>query len=243
MGVNSRDDFSKEIKRVLQERVGNRCSNPSCRCLTSGPNFDENKASRIGVAAHITAASPGGPRYEEAVSPEQRRSIQNGIWLCQNCAKRIDADPKNHSITLLFSWKSHAEEIARLALAGLPIPPNLESEGYFCPFCDTFVKKGRTVCLGCKAEVAYGATRSEWNNDYKAGVIFAVMGASFILFFLPLFLSSQLGWELQPFWGLSIPLSLALSALAAPFLGHYVASKNDTEKRQLPPRFIRKTLI
>jgi hypothetical protein len=64
-----RDDFNKEVKRVIAARVNNLCSNPSCRAQTSGPKVDSTKAINIGVAAHITAASPGGPRYESALTP------------------------------------------------------------------------------------------------------------------------------------------------------------------------------
>jgi hypothetical protein len=47
----------------------------------------------IGVAAHITAASVGGPRYDASLKPKQRAAIENGIWLCQNCGTMIDRDP------------------------------------------------------------------------------------------------------------------------------------------------------
>jgi hypothetical protein len=46
----------------------------------------------VGVAAHITAASPGGPRFDPNLSDKERASATNGIWLCQNCAKLIDND-------------------------------------------------------------------------------------------------------------------------------------------------------
>lgn len=67
----------------------------------------------IGVAAHITAASPDGPRYDECLSQSERKGIRNGIWLCQNCAKLIDNDPNYYSIAKLKIWKQRAEEKAR----------------------------------------------------------------------------------------------------------------------------------
>ncbi|MCK4765576.1 MAG: hypothetical protein KAW12_25465, partial [Candidatus Aminicenantes bacterium] len=111
--VNSRDDFSEKTKRVLQERVANRCSNPECKAPTSGPNAIETKATRIGVAAHITAASKEGPRYNPNLSPEERKSIKNGIWLCQNCSKVVDSDPLCYPVAVLYEWKEKAEEKAR----------------------------------------------------------------------------------------------------------------------------------
>ena len=104
-----RDDFSQKIKELLPKRVGNRCSNPSCRQLTSGPQIDPNKALNVGVAAHITAASADGPRYDSTKNSEERVSIQNGIWLCQKCAKLIDNDPLRYTVEILVIWKTEAE--------------------------------------------------------------------------------------------------------------------------------------
>ena len=53
-----RDDFPKPVLETLAKRVGNRCSNPACRKRTSGPHTEDDKALNVGVAAHITAASP-----------------------------------------------------------------------------------------------------------------------------------------------------------------------------------------
>lgn len=107
-----RDDFSEQTKRVLAARVGHRCSNPNCRVLTAGPQLESGKSLNVGVAAHITAASADGPRYDEALSPEQRVAAENGIWLCQTCAKLIDNDPRRFTVGLLQEWKSQAEDAA-----------------------------------------------------------------------------------------------------------------------------------
>jgi hypothetical protein len=110
--VGLRDDFSDVIKRILSQRVANRCSNPDCRAQTCGPQVDPGKAVNVGVAAHITAASPGGPRYDPGSTPEQRTDSTNGIWLCQNCAKLVDNDPARYPTTLLIKWKTDAESEA-----------------------------------------------------------------------------------------------------------------------------------
>ncbi len=81
-----RDDFSKETKRVIAQRAGQRCSNPSCRRGTAGPGLDLRKWLNVGVAAHITAASPDGPRLDVNITSEMRSSIANAIWLCQSCS-------------------------------------------------------------------------------------------------------------------------------------------------------------
>jgi hypothetical protein len=111
-----RDDFTKSVKDTLSKRVALRCSNPNCRKLTAGPNSDEEKATNIGVAAHITAASQGGPRYNELLTTKQRKSIDNAIWLCQSCAKLVDNDEVKYPEGLLKRWKIDAEESTELEL-------------------------------------------------------------------------------------------------------------------------------
>lgn len=106
---NSRDDFSLSTKRLLGSRVGMRCSNPACRKATCGANTDPEKITNIGVAAHICAAAEGGPRYDPSMSSTDRKSSENGIWLCQSCAKLIDSDEANYTKELLQSWKKLAE--------------------------------------------------------------------------------------------------------------------------------------
>ena len=111
-----RDDFTEEVKRTLAARVSYRCSNPDCRAQTTGPQDDPGKAVNVGVAAHITAAAAGGPRYTPALSPEERRHFDNGIWLCQTCAKLVDSDVLRFQETLLRAWKTVAEDRARNSL-------------------------------------------------------------------------------------------------------------------------------
>jgi hypothetical protein len=107
------DDFSEPVKRALAARVGHRCSNPDCRALTSGPQDDPAKSVNVGVAAHVAAASPGGPRYDPDMLPEERSAPANGIWLCQNHAKLVDNDFARFTVEILLKWKSDAEAEAR----------------------------------------------------------------------------------------------------------------------------------
>jgi hypothetical protein len=98
---NSRHDFPSKTKDMLARRVGMRCSNPACHKMTSGPQADPNKALNIGVAAHITAATRDGLRYAPSLSKHERSSIENGIWLCQNCAKLVDNDESRYTVQIL----------------------------------------------------------------------------------------------------------------------------------------------
>ena len=107
-----RDDFPLPTKELLAERVAYRCSNPECRQVTSGPQKDPTKSVNIGVAAHITAASAGGPRFNLSMTPDERRAAENGIWLCQSCAKLVDNDPIRYGVDILHQWKDLAEKTA-----------------------------------------------------------------------------------------------------------------------------------
>jgi hypothetical protein len=107
-----RADFSEKTKDTLAKRVGLWCSNPDCRMATMGPNSTESAVTNIGVAAHITAASTGGPRYDETIDDDHRSAIANGIWLCQSCAKLIDSDVSYYRLDVLRRWKSEAEKCA-----------------------------------------------------------------------------------------------------------------------------------
>lgn len=113
---NNRDNFSKKTIDSLRRRAGNRCSNPECRVPTDAPSEEgPEKINSIGEAAHITAAAPGigARRYNQALNSEERQSILNGIWLCANCADKIDKDEETYTVVLLHKWKKKAEESAK----------------------------------------------------------------------------------------------------------------------------------
>ena len=112
----NRDEFPSQVKEVLAKRVGTLCSNPQCCTPTYGPNIEPTKGLSKGAAAHVAAAAPGGPRFDAAMTPEQRGGIDNGIWLCRSCADLIDKDPLRFTSEILRRWKNLAEERARKAL-------------------------------------------------------------------------------------------------------------------------------
>jgi len=112
----ARDDFSEKAKRTIAGRVGWQCSYPKCNSPTVGPAADPTRLYNLGAACHITAAAPGGPRYDADMLEEQRRHPSNGIWMCQTHAKEIDDDVVEHPADLLRQWKVEAEERARRRL-------------------------------------------------------------------------------------------------------------------------------
>ena len=108
----NRDNFPAKVIKTIRDRVEGICSNPDCRRLTIGPHSDKEKFLNLGRASHITAAAPGGPRYDPNITRDERRSIDNAIWLCNMCADKIDKDEEKYTQKLLLSWKKKSESIA-----------------------------------------------------------------------------------------------------------------------------------
>lgn len=104
-GLAVRDEFPQVVRRVIAERASLICSNASCGTSTGGPQIDSSKSLNLGVAAHISAASQGGPRYDPTLTVEQRSSADNGVWLCQKCAKLVDNDEARYPASILKAWK------------------------------------------------------------------------------------------------------------------------------------------
>lgn len=121
-----RDNFSERTKKLLASRVAYRCCSPECSRPTTGPANYEGASINIGVAAHITAASAGGPRFDPHMTTEERSDQANGIWLCQSCAKIIDSDVEQFTALILRQWKSDAIARSKKALfGGIQRPPEL----------------------------------------------------------------------------------------------------------------------
>ena len=110
MTALSRDEFTKTTRDTIARRSGYRCAFPNCRKLTIRPD-PSNPSSSVneGIAAHICAASPEGPRYDPAMTREQRTSAENGIWLCGTCSQIVDKLPNTYSSDTLRYWKQSAE--------------------------------------------------------------------------------------------------------------------------------------
>lgn len=122
--IKDRDEFPRETRDILAKRVGGRCS--ICRVVTSGPHDKMERAVSVGVAAHISGAAPGGPRYDPAMTPQARASIGNGIWLCQIHAKLVDNDVVRYTVARLVQIKAAAEQSTRLELErGISTAQNL----------------------------------------------------------------------------------------------------------------------
>jgi hypothetical protein len=111
--MTKRDDFSPQTKRYLALRAGHQCSFTRCPQRTVGPSGESPMAiTNVGDAAHICAAAPGGRRYVESMTPEERSHIDNAIWCCVLHARLIDRDQTISTIEALRHMKRDREAAA-----------------------------------------------------------------------------------------------------------------------------------
>lgn len=79
----NRDDFSQQVKVCLPSVRDIDAQTQIAKNQLLGAQEGGSKSISIGIAAHITAAAPGGPRYNAAMTPEERSSIDNGFGCVQ----------------------------------------------------------------------------------------------------------------------------------------------------------------
>jgi|GEM_PF-3568782 len=168
---SNRDDFNHRTKRIIAQRSGFRCA--ICGCQTEGPGLDHDKAVSIGDAAHITAASPKGPRYDANLTSEQRADPSNGLWACKNHHWIIDHDPKRYTVVGLIAAKRRAEDAA-LRLLGLEAAQGTEllaaivttwgaSDRMIAQWREKYrYNEGGVLELDLEEKAAEGKKQSEW---------------------------------------------------------------------------------
>ena len=104
-----RDNFTKQTRDQLGESVGFNCVRPGCGKPKTALNPDGIFIG-IGNGAHDSAAAPGGPRYNEQLTPEQRRALDNGAWLCPTCARLVDIDSVRFPEGTISDWQRKAAD-------------------------------------------------------------------------------------------------------------------------------------
>ena len=162
-----RDNFSEATKRFLALRASHCCS--LCGRPTVGPSNESPTAvTNVGEAAHICAASPGGKRFVETMSPEERSHIDNAIWLCATHARLIDRDEATFTIEALRRMKrNHEAACAR----EIQQPTDRSAQAY-----DLIAVGPDVVCTG----ELLGVTGPEWlfrlmnfiSGDFHAAINF-----------------------------------------------------------------------
>ncbi len=80
---------SAETYKLLYVRSGNECAFSGCH----HPIFNDD-GTYIAQLCHITAANKGGPRYDSSQSDEDRRAIENLLFMCHRHHKETDDTSK-----------------------------------------------------------------------------------------------------------------------------------------------------
>ena len=118
--MSDENSFLSGIKTKLALRAGYMCS--LCGKLTVGPsNETDESVNLIGEAAHIHSARPKARRYNKDMNPEERRDINNGIWLCRNHHKNIDSDESEYTVQFLKNIKENHEKRVDLLNKGISL--------------------------------------------------------------------------------------------------------------------------
>ncbi len=116
-----RDRVPPAQEKVVIARSGNKCAYPQCGLeLTIDPRSVGDQPKATGKVAHIAAASPGGPRYDETMTRTQRRSAGNLVYLCGPHHDAIDSQLEYHTREFLLDAKrAHEEAVERAVRSAL----------------------------------------------------------------------------------------------------------------------------
>lgn len=106
---------TKEVIRRLFAYSGNICAFPECneRLIDVEGDF-------VGQICHIEAAEPGGERYNDAMTDEDRRSYENLLLLCYKHHVKTD-DVIRYPVVALKKMKGDHEARFTDSLYGLPM--------------------------------------------------------------------------------------------------------------------------
>lgn len=115
MSTATRDPVPAAQARVVISRSGDRCAYRGCgQELSLAPPSNRDHPKATGKVAHICAASPGGPRYDGTMTPSQRGSADNLIYLCGPHHDAIDSQLHFHTAEWLRQAKrDHERAVAR----------------------------------------------------------------------------------------------------------------------------------
>ncbi len=142
----ARDNFSDLTKSDLARNAHLHCVYPGCPRATHGPTELGEKSINVGHAAHASAASPKGPRFNTEMTPEQRKAYENGAWLCAHHATLIDRDPESYPVETIRGWQKQAEDRAREALTGRHMRANIGYEEV-CSKLEAFLKETNRISI------------------------------------------------------------------------------------------------
>lgn len=109
--MSNRDPDPLESQvRILFGKAAGQCSYPDCgRNLVAPSRARGDLPRNTAKIGHITAASPGGPRYDASLTVDERRSEPNLILLCGGCHDAVDGQLSHHTVEWLLDVKAKHE--------------------------------------------------------------------------------------------------------------------------------------
>lgn len=105
----ARPEFGSGVRNTLFALSRGYCYEPDCREPVT--KFVDGEPITNVEMAHIHALEPGGPRFDSAMSFEQRQDFENVLLLCTVHHKAVDrlANSNKYPASLLREWKVKAE--------------------------------------------------------------------------------------------------------------------------------------
>ena len=126
----TRDPIDKKLIPLLWGRAAGCCELCADSVYEGTPLKLQGNYSNI---AHINAASPRGPRYDENQSADERGSIDNLMLLCRDCHKLIDDNSDKYPASELRAKKAEREHAVASLMEGLK-PEKCTVVKYLVPF-------------------------------------------------------------------------------------------------------------
>lgn len=128
--------------KILCSKSGCRCAIPTCHKELVVNKTENDQNSIIGVGAHIKGEKPNSARYDTNMTDKERNCYENLIFVCGNCHKVIDDQPKTYTVEKLHEIKQNHEkwiiestekEIINVTFSELSVVTKYLVSGQFTP--------------------------------------------------------------------------------------------------------------
>ncbi|MFX3643322.1 MAG: hypothetical protein ACE3L7_32520 [Candidatus Pristimantibacillus sp.] len=101
----ARKEPKRNVLRTLALRSGNECAYPDCPA-----EIVDSENDYVGELAHIEAAEPKGPRFNPEQTDEERRGIDNLMFMCHPHHTKIDNNIEKFPVERLKEFKYNHEK-------------------------------------------------------------------------------------------------------------------------------------
>ncbi|MCW3793885.1 hypothetical protein OM416_20030 [Paenibacillus sp. LS1] len=101
----ARKEPKKNVLRTLALRSGNECAYPDCPA-----EIVDSENDYVGELAHIEAAEPKGPRFNPEQTDEERRGLDNLMFMCHPHHTKIDNNIEKFPVERLKEFKYNHEK-------------------------------------------------------------------------------------------------------------------------------------